>query len=239
MNDILNKSTVLVLNRNWQAIHVKTPAEAFCMMATGAATGLDVQGDDSISPVRWDDWLKLPVREQDNAVNTPRGPVRVPTVIVAANYAKVPLCRPRFGARGIWERDGGVCQYTGRKLAPKRRQHRPRRPAFARRQRRRGTTACSSHREVNSRKGRPPASRSRPAPAAQTAHATRAACHASDPQPPRDPGLAAFPRAVRRARGLIALLFGFTRHMVGVQSRDGRRSENLFGSSSGDFSEIF
>jgi hypothetical protein len=38
--------------------------------------------------------------------------VRVPTVIVAANYAKVPLRRPRFGARGIWERDGGVCQYT-------------------------------------------------------------------------------------------------------------------------------
>ena len=68
MNDILNKSTVLVLNRNWQAIHVKTPAEAFCMIATGAATALDVQGDDYITPVRWDDWLKLPVREHDNAV---------------------------------------------------------------------------------------------------------------------------------------------------------------------------
>ena len=40
MNDILNKSTVLVLNRHWQAIHVKTPAEAFCMIASGAATAL-------------------------------------------------------------------------------------------------------------------------------------------------------------------------------------------------------
>jgi 5-methylcytosine-specific restriction endonuclease McrA len=116
---MLNLPTVLVLNRHWQAIHVKTPAEAFCMIATGAATALDVQADDYITPVRWDDWLKLPVREHDNAVNTPRGPVRVPTVIVAANYAKVPLRRPRFGARGIWERDGGVCQYTGRKLSPK------------------------------------------------------------------------------------------------------------------------
>ena len=41
MNDILNKSTVLVLNRHWQAIHVKTPAEAFCMdvvFAKGEAT---------------------------------------------------------------------------------------------------------------------------------------------------------------------------------------------------------
>ena len=101
MNDILNESTVLVLNRPWQAIHLKTPAEAFCMIATGAATALDVWGDDYITLVHWDDWLKLPVREHDNAVNTPRGPVRVPTVIVAANYAKVPMRRPRFAARGI------------------------------------------------------------------------------------------------------------------------------------------
>ena len=119
MTDILHKSTVLVLNRHWQAIHVKTPAEAFCMLATGAVTALDVQSDAHIVPVRWNDWLKLPIRESDNAVNTPRGPVRVPTVIVATNFAKVPLRRPCFGARGIWERDGGVCQYTGRKLTPK------------------------------------------------------------------------------------------------------------------------
>jgi 5-methylcytosine-specific restriction endonuclease McrA len=119
MNDILNKPIVLVLNRYWQAIHVKTPAEAFCMLASGAATALDVQDDLTMAPVRWTEWLKLPIREQDHAVNTPRGPVRVPTVIVSANYARVPLRRPRFGARGIWERDGGICQYTGRKLSPK------------------------------------------------------------------------------------------------------------------------
>jgi 5-methylcytosine-specific restriction endonuclease McrA len=113
----LHQPTVLVLNRHWQAIHVKTPAEAFCMMASGAATGLDVAGE-SFTPVDWAAWIALPVREQDRAVQTPRGLVRVPTVVVAGNYAKVPLCRPRFGTRGIWQRDGGVCQYTGRKLAP-------------------------------------------------------------------------------------------------------------------------
>ena len=37
MNSILNKSIVLVLNRNWQAINVRTPQEAFCMMATNVA----------------------------------------------------------------------------------------------------------------------------------------------------------------------------------------------------------
>lgn len=118
MSDILKKPTVLVLNRNWQAIHVKTPAEAFCMIVSGAATALDVQGDDSIVPVTWDEWLKLPVREEDHVIHTPRGRVRVPTVIVAANYARVPLRRPRLNRRNLWERDGGTCQYTGRKLAP-------------------------------------------------------------------------------------------------------------------------
>lgn len=117
MPDILNKTTVLVLNRHWQAINVKSPAEAFCMMASDAAVALDIF-DGHFVPTRWNEWVALPVREQDNAVNTPRGPVRIPTVIVASNYAKVPLRRPRFGPRGIWERDGGVCQYTGRKLKP-------------------------------------------------------------------------------------------------------------------------
>jgi 5-methylcytosine-specific restriction endonuclease McrA len=118
MTDILNRPTVLVLNRHWQAIHVKTPAEAFCMIASDAATALDI-ADGNFVPTKWSDWMALPVREHDLAVKTARGLIRVPTVVVAANYTRVPLRRPRFGARGIWERDGGVCQYTGRKLAPK------------------------------------------------------------------------------------------------------------------------
>lgn len=152
MNHLLHKTTVLVLNRNWQAIHARTPADAFCAMASGAATGLDVQGDDTILPVRWDDWLKLPVREEDQAVQTPRGAVRVPTVIVAVNYAKVPMRRPRLGARAIWERDGGVCQYTGRRLAP----HEANIDHVVPRSRGGATSwenCVLSHREVNSRKG--------------------------------------------------------------------------------------
>ena len=118
MNDVLNKSTVLVLNRNWQAIHVKTPAQAFCMMATDAATALDIEGNGDMRPVKWADWLTLPVRDGDNCVHTVHGAVRVPTVIVLANYAKVPKRRPKFSAKNIWQRDGATCQYTGRKLAP-------------------------------------------------------------------------------------------------------------------------
>lgn len=53
MSNILTKATVLVLNRNWQAINVRTPQEAFCMMATNVATGLEIEGEDHIRPVTW------------------------------------------------------------------------------------------------------------------------------------------------------------------------------------------
>ena len=117
MNDILNSATVLVLNRNWQAINVRTPQDAFCQMATNVVTALEVDGE-SIRPVTWDEWITLPVRPHDSAVLTMRGQIRVPTVIVALNYAKVPKKRPKLCARTIRERDGNRCQYTGVTLRP-------------------------------------------------------------------------------------------------------------------------
>jgi 5-methylcytosine-specific restriction endonuclease McrA len=118
MSDTLNKNTVLVLNRNWQAINITTPALAFCQMSTDVATGLDIYGQDHMVPTRWNDWLALPVRDSDCAIGTSSGQVRVPTVIVLANFARVPMKRPKFGMRGLWERDGGRCQYTGKPLKP-------------------------------------------------------------------------------------------------------------------------
>ena len=49
-------------------------------------------------------------------MRTTRGAIRVPTVIVAVNYARVPRKRPKLCARAIRERDGNRCQYTGKLL---------------------------------------------------------------------------------------------------------------------------
>ena len=106
MSNVLNKATVLMLNRNWQAINVRTPQEAFCMMATNVATALEIEGEEHIRPVTWEEWLRLPVRDHDEAVHTVRGQIRVPTVIVALNYAKVPKKRPKLCTKAIRERDG-------------------------------------------------------------------------------------------------------------------------------------
>ena len=128
MNDILNKNIVLVLNRNWQAINIRTPADAFCQMATNAATALDIELGEGASadaaraqalrPVTWAEWITLPIRDGDNAVRTAHIVIRVPTIIVAVNFAKVPKKRPKLSAKNIRERDGNRCQYTGVLLRP-------------------------------------------------------------------------------------------------------------------------
>jgi 5-methylcytosine-specific restriction endonuclease McrA len=118
MNELLTKTTVLVLNKHWQAIDSKTPIDAFSMMAAGNATALDIHDGGDMRPVTWEDWLELEVREGDNRIGTVHGAVRVPSVLVLARFDKVPKRRPKFCAKAIWERDGGVCQYTGRKLKP-------------------------------------------------------------------------------------------------------------------------
>src|SRR5437867_1549172 len=118
MTDILNKTIVLVLNRNWQAINIRTPAEAFCQMATNVATALEIEGENHIRPVAWQEWIILPIREPDQSVATVRGPIRVPTVIVLAHFAKVPKKRPKLCAKTLRERDGNRCQYTGKLLKP-------------------------------------------------------------------------------------------------------------------------
>ena len=118
MSDILNKTIVLVLNRNWQAINIRTLAHAFWQMATNVATALEIEDDEHVRPVTWDEWIRLPMREGDHAVRTAHCAIRVPTVIVAVNYARVPKQRPKLCARTIRERDANRCQYTGRLLHP-------------------------------------------------------------------------------------------------------------------------
>jgi len=88
------------------------------MMASNVATALEIESEIHIRPVTWDEWITLPIRGQDNAVRTAHGPVRVPMVIVAVNYARVPRKRPKLCAHAIRERDGNRCQYTGRVLQP-------------------------------------------------------------------------------------------------------------------------
>lgn len=118
MNSQLHERTVLVLNRHWMAVDAITPAEAFSHLSAGTARALEIRGGESIRPLGWEAWRGLPAAPGVRAIGTPRGPVRVPAVVLLNRFDNVPLHTPRFGLKGLWQRDGGRCQYTGRLLAP-------------------------------------------------------------------------------------------------------------------------
>jgi len=118
MSDKLNRNSVLVLNKNWQAVGIKNPADTFAMLMTDAATGLDIRGLDHMVPVKWKDWVNLSVNDDDDFVQTVNQKIKIPKVIILSKFDKVPKKRPRFSQKNIWIRDNFTCQYTGKKLKP-------------------------------------------------------------------------------------------------------------------------
>ncbi|HRE82084.1 MAG TPA: HNH endonuclease [Opitutaceae bacterium] len=132
-NEILDKPIVLSLNRAWQVIGHRTVKQALVALNGGSdlqppAVGIDIaypKFDDGswdfdrplfLNPLAWADWITLPIRDFDFVVHTPRFSVRVPTVIVSTQYEKMPVRSPRVSRQAIYERDGGVCQYTGERV---------------------------------------------------------------------------------------------------------------------------
>lgn len=112
----LHDHCVLVLNKNWQAISVISPADAFSHIVAGTADGLGVDPDESMTPHSWENWRQLETREHDHSIGTANGSVRIPTIIILKSFNKVPLFRPKFGLKAIFLRDGGICQYSGKAL---------------------------------------------------------------------------------------------------------------------------
>jgi hypothetical protein len=173
------------------------------MIATGAAIVLDVQTNDCITHVHWDDWLKLPVRDHDNAVNTPRGPVRVPTVIVPPTMPRCCCAAPALAPSA----SGSATEASANTPAVNSRRKKAtsttssRAPAAAKRP---GTTASSPLPRRELAQSQPPPARSRPAPCASTGRATRSARKCADPQPPQRARFGALPRLAPTPRHLRA-----------------------------------
>lgn len=127
--NILDKPIVLALNSAWQVIGHRTVRQAIVALTGGdrenpPALGLDIayprleDGWDFdrptyLNPLKWDDWIRLPVRDFDITVSSATLKIRVPTVIVATQFSKMPMKQPRLCSTSIYERDGGRCQYTG------------------------------------------------------------------------------------------------------------------------------
>ena len=66
----------------------------------------------------WDGWIKLPVRDWDLSIRSTHMHIRVPTVVITKNYAKIP--EKKFKGKptkeGLFIRDNGIDPYTGLEL---------------------------------------------------------------------------------------------------------------------------
>jgi hypothetical protein len=133
--DSLDRQKVLRLNSNWGVIGICSYKDALIAMNSGneflkAAIAVDVQwnmNDDGtydfedlnipLVPCKWEQWINLPIRDGiDVAINTSKFTIRAPTVLIAVNYEKMPVKKFRPTKSGIWARDKGICQYTGKRL---------------------------------------------------------------------------------------------------------------------------
>ena len=136
MNTVANKLICLNLNSTWQPVGFKTVKEAIIALCAadveGKANSLaldidynvldngepDLSEPKSMIPVNWSDWITLPIRSWDFTISSPSMTIRVPTVIISANYSKMPMkhFKGKPSKDAIYNRDKGTCQYTGKKI---------------------------------------------------------------------------------------------------------------------------
>ncbi len=109
---MLNRRT-LVLNRNWMAIDTCTVRRALCMLYVGAAKAVAVE---SFEVHDWHSWVDLEVNG-NGCVRSVHFAIRIPEVILLADYDRVPRKRVVFSRRNLYRRDAYTCQYCGKRAS--------------------------------------------------------------------------------------------------------------------------
>ena len=130
MNNIAHKAIVLKLNRLWKPVQVELVSKTICDFMTGVIMGMDIvyatnedgtpdfNVQEYVNPVDWETWIKLPVRDWDLQIHSPKMTIRVPTVVIAKNYSKVheKKFKGKPTKEALFIRDNGTDGYTGKEL---------------------------------------------------------------------------------------------------------------------------
>ncbi len=105
---------VLVLNRNWTAVHVCNVRRALILLVQDMAKVVteDYQTYD------FNSWRQLSAHlasDGNRFVHTPTFQLMVPEVIMLLGFHKMPPRTVKFNRRNIYLRDNYTCQYCGRR----------------------------------------------------------------------------------------------------------------------------
>jgi len=104
---------VLVLNKNWQAIRIIRAKRAICVSCRGRASLLS-NIDDDWSIYTWEEWLELPVGDNE-FIKSAKRKIIIPSMMILTHYDKYKDVM-NLNSKNIFLRDGSICQYTGKVL---------------------------------------------------------------------------------------------------------------------------
>jgi len=114
MNTTLD-SSVLVLNRLWQAVNVCSARRAFSLVYSGDAHIVDAaQGYQTFNFQEWQD--ASAGADLEECVNTISFKVRIPQIIVLMLFDRLPKKEVKLTRQNVFLRDGFTCQYCGNKF---------------------------------------------------------------------------------------------------------------------------
>lgn len=105
-------SPVLVLNRNYQPIHVTTAKRAFALLYMDMARALDRD----YREFDFSAWSSLRVMDGEEALRTISRAFKIPRVILLLSYDRMPIGRVRFSRANVFVRDNYTCQYCHKQM---------------------------------------------------------------------------------------------------------------------------
>ena len=131
-------SSVLLLNRQYVAIHVVDVRRAFVLLFRQLAEVIHIDGDQWAN-YDFDSWreiseLQAQFKEpHQDWIRSVHFEIQVPRVLRLLHYDRVPKQRVRLNRRNIFARDGNHCQYCGKRFRDERAEPRSHRAHVPRR----------------------------------------------------------------------------------------------------------
>src|SRR5687768_14284468 len=107
--EVLEQPT-LVLNRNWQPVHVTTVVRALVMLWNDSARVVE---PDEYRLYGWEEWLGLAPAPGEPCIRTGRSKLKVPEVVCLSRFDRLPSSAVTFSRRNVAKRDHFTCQYCG------------------------------------------------------------------------------------------------------------------------------
>jgi 5-methylcytosine-specific restriction endonuclease McrA len=114
-------SSVLILNRQYMAVHVVNVRRAFSLLVKQLAEVIHIE-DGQYANYDFESWreiseLKAQFKEpHDDWIRSVNFEIQVPRIMRLLYYDRLPKQRVRLNRRNIFARDDGKCQYCGKRF---------------------------------------------------------------------------------------------------------------------------